>query len=171
MKHKLLKFNAVILLGLGLTPLQGQITLNVKSMSGAQTAYTLSSIRKLTFPSTGNMSVIKFTGSVDNYALIGISYINIGDIGNSIEAITDDVHSNLRLYPNPVVDVLHIHLATTNSQTATLELLSIEGKLLYKEQLIGTSSYEVNISQFRQGIYLCRINNGTKIETSIFIKQ
>jgi hypothetical protein len=36
LKHKLLKLNIVLLLGLGLTPLQGQNTINVRTTRGSQ---------------------------------------------------------------------------------------------------------------------------------------
>jgi hypothetical protein len=170
MKHKLLKLNAVLLLGLGLTPLQGQTTMTVKQTSGIQTAYTLSGIRKLTFPTSGNMTVSKTTASTDNYALTSIRYLKFGDTGTGIKSIADK--GSLWLYPNPVVDILNIEFPILENHTYILEILSIEGKLLYKTHVASTSIiYQVNISQFRQGIYLCRINNGICIETTKFFKQ
>jgi len=170
MNHKLLKLNVVLLLCLELTALQGQTTLNLKAIGGINTTYTLSGIRKLTFPSSGNMSVSKFSGSIDNYVLTGVRYVNFADIGTDIEVLANNTMGILHLYPNPVVDVLTIQFVSIGSQTA-VELLSIEGKVLYKEQLISTSSYQINVSQFRQGIYLCRVSNGTSIETIKFFKQ
>ena len=169
MKHKFLKLNAVLLLGLGLSPLQGQTTMNVKATSGTQTAYTLSGIRKLTFPSTGNMTVTKTTAATDNYVLTAVRYMNFSDVGTGIEQ-TVNQEGAFKLYPNPVVDVLHIELSNAEAKNATVELLSIEGKLLYKAKLSATSN-SINVSQFKQGIYLCRINNGTRIETTKFFKQ
>jgi hypothetical protein len=166
-----LKLNAVLLLCLGLNPLQGQTMLNVKATGGSNTAYALSGIRKLTFPTTGNMSVSKYNGSVDNYLLAGVRYVNFNDIGTGIEAPTNDTKGVLYLYPNPVVDILTIQFVSTGSKTANVELLSIEGKLLYKGQINGTSSYQINVSQFRQGIYLCQVSNGTSIKTTKFLKQ
>lgn len=170
MKHKLLRLNAVLLLGLGLTPLQGQTAMTVKQSGGTQTAYALSAIRKLTFSSTGNMSVTKTTGSTDDYALIGVRYLKFGDTDTGIDAGTT-AKGNLQLYPNPAVDVLYIQLSEVGSRVAVVELLSIEGKVLYKGQLSSTGIYQVNVSQFRQGVYLCRVNNGTSIETTKFLKR
>lgn len=170
MKHKLLKLNAVLLLGLGLTPLQGQTAMTVKQTGGTQTAYALSAIRKLTFSNTGNMSVTKTTGSTDDYALIGVRYLKFGDTDTGI-ATSTTAKGNLQLYPNPVVDVLYIQLSEAGSRVAIVELLSIEGKVLYKGQLTGTGIYQVNVSQFRKGVYLCRVNNGTSIETTKFLKR
>ena len=170
MKHKLLKLNAVLMLGLALTPLQGQTTMNVKATGGAQTAYTLSTIRKLTFPSTGNMAVTKTTATTDNYVLSSVRFMNFSNVDTGIES-NAELKGSFKLYPNPVVDMLNIQIPTSDSQTAIVELLSIEGKVLYKAQQCGTGSFQVNVSQFRQGIYLCRVNNGTSIETNKFFKK
>ena len=169
MKCKLLKLNAVLWFGLALTPLQGQTTMNVKATGGTQTAYTLSTIRKLTFPTTGNMTVTKTSATTDNYALTGVRYLNFSDLGTGIAA-TATVMGDIQLYPNPVLDVLNIQLSASNI-IANVEILSIEGKMLYKAQLSGTSNYQINVSQFRQGIYLCRVNNGTSIQTTKFFKK
>lgn len=172
MKHKLLKFNAVLLLGLVLAPLQGQTTMNVKATAGTQTAYTLSGIRKLTFPTTGNMVVTKITGITDTYARSGVRYLKFDNA--AVTGIDPVVQANgsLVLYPNPVVDVLNIQLVATENETATVALLSMEGKVLYKAQLSSTTKlHQVDVSPFPSGIYLCRVNNGTSIETSKFFKQ
>jgi len=171
MKHKLLKLNVLLLLELGLTPLQGETTLNVKATGGTQTAYSLTTIRKLTFPCTCNMTVTKTTATTDKYTLSGVRYLNFSDMGTGIASPSAAVKGILHLYPNPVTDVLNIELSATGSRPATVELLSIEGKVLYKGQFAGTRSYQINVSQFRQGIYLCRVNNGTSIETTKFCKQ
>lgn len=170
MKIKLLKLHVMLLFGLSLTPLQGQTTMNVKATGGTQTPYALSTIRKLTFSGTGNMNVTKTSGSTDNYELTSVRYLNFGDLSTGIAA-KKETSGFLQLYPNPVVDVLHIQLADAGSQTVSVELFSIEGKVLYKAQLTTTANYQVNVSQFRQGIYLCRINNGTSIETTKFFKK
>jgi hypothetical protein len=169
MKHKFLKLNAVLLLGLSLSSLQAQTTMNVMATNGTHTAYTLGDIRKLTFPSTGNMTVTKTTATTDNYVLTAVRNMNFSIIDTNIESI-NPLRGFHRLYPNPVHDVLNIDLSTSISQHTTLELLSIEGKLLFKSSISSTEN-RINVSQFRQGIYLCRINNGTTLETTKFIKQ
>ena len=167
MKHKLLKLNVVLLLGLFLAPLKGQTTMTVKETNNTKSAYTLNFIRKLTFPVAGKMAVSKFIGGNDAYALTNVRYLNFKDLSN----IADAAKGILYLYPNPAVDVLNIQLSTPGSQNVFVEFLSIDGKVLYKAQLTGIGIYEVNVSQFRQGIYLCRVNNGTNIETTKFFKQ
>jgi len=118
------------------------------------------------------MTVTNYAASVDNYMLTSVRYLmftnGVADIKSTL---ADAKGSSFCLYPNPVVDVLNIQLSAMESQTATLELLSIDGKLLYKAQFNNTGSYQVNVSHLRQGIYLCRLNDGTSIETKKIVKQ
>ena len=170
MKHKLLKLNAVLLLGVALAPLQGQTYLNVKPKSGTQTTHTMSAIRKLTFPSTGNMTVTNKSAATSTYVLNDQRYMKFSDVNTGLDD-TSVTKSALQLYPNPAVDVLNVQIAKAVNQSVTVEIISIDGKMLYKVQLSGKSTHQINLSQFRQGIYLCRVNNGTSIETTKFFKK
>ena len=82
MRQKRLKLSAVFLLGLGLTGLQAQ-TMYVKEKSGTQTAYTLSSLRKMTF-SGGNATVQKSDNSTGVYALSQLRCLNFQNLITSI---------------------------------------------------------------------------------------
>jgi hypothetical protein len=179
MKHKLLKLNAVLLLGVALAPLQGQTYLNMRPTSGTLNTHTLSAIRKLTFHTSGNMTVTNYSSATSNYALIDQRYMQFTDVGTGL----DDkvvVESTLQLYPNPVEDVLNVQIYSRDGArpvsndmrpASTVEIITIDGKLLYKAQLSGTSTHQINVSHYMQGIYLCRVNNGTSIETTKFFKK
>ena len=179
MKHKLLKLNAVLLLGVALAPLQGQTYLNVKPKSGTQTTHTMSAIRKLTFPSTGNMTVTNKSAATSTYVLNDQRYMKFSDVNTGLDDASV-AKAALQLYPNPAVDVLNVQIASTDGArpvsndmrpASTVEIITIDGKMLYKVQLNSTSTHQINVSQFRQGIYLCRVNNGTSIETTKFFKK
>ena len=109
MRQKRLKLSAVFLLGLGLTGLQAQ-TMYVKEKSGTQTAYTLSSLRKMTF-SGGNATVQKSDNSNGVYALSGLRYLNFTNLIAGITEPTVQIdNANIVTYPIPVSDVLNINL-------------------------------------------------------------
>lgn len=168
MKHKLFKLNALLLLGLGLSGLQAQ-NMYVKEKSGTQTAYLLSNIRKMSF-SSGNITVSKTTGSTDTYALNEVRYLNFKDLNSGIQVV-EKSNVALLLYPNPVVDVLNIQLSATASQADMIEILSIDGKVVYKQALKSPANiYQVNVSEFPKGLYLCRVKNGTTPQTTKFSK-
>lgn len=173
MKQMLLKLKAVMVLGLclGISHLQGQSYLNVNTNSGVQNAYTLSAIRKQTFSGTGNMSITTNTGSTDTYALSSVRNLNFSDLSTAASPNVSQ-NSNVQLYPNPVQDVLNFHLSEASSPTASIEVLTIEGRVLVAQLLSGYCGiFHMNVSALKPGIYLCRIKNGTCIETTKFFKQ
>ena len=169
MKHIKLKLCTVLLLGLGLTGLQAQ-TMYVRQTSGTQTAYSLSNIKKMGF-SSGNIIVNKNTGTPDTYALSGIRYLNFQDLTSNITAV-EKRESAIRLYPNPVIDFFNIEVSQSLSQSYVIEILSFDGRTVYKEKINGKNKgYQINVSVLPQGIYFCKMNNGITTETIKFIKN
>jgi hypothetical protein len=169
MRHKKLKSSAILLLGLGLTGLHAQ-TMYVKQTSGTQTAYSLSNIRKLDF-APGNITVHKTVGISDTYALSGIRYLNFQNLTTTVAKV-EKQDGRLQLYPNPVADVLNIQQPNGGNQVCIIELLTIDGRLVYKEkQTPHENATQINVSALPQGIYLCKINNGLTTATTKFIKQ
>lgn len=170
MQKEKTRWITIFLTLIALPSLQAQTYLTVNAMSGTQTVHTLSGIRKQTFSNTGNMVVMSTAGNTDTYVLSEVRNLTFSDVSTK-KAITTSPKYNLQLYPNPVQKMLNIQIFRECSQTATVELLSIEGRVLYQVRLNGKTSYQVNLSHFRQGIYLCRLNNGITIETTKFLKQ
>ena len=173
MKHKKLKLSALLLLGLGLTGLQAQSTLYVKEHSGTQTSYTLSSIRKLTFP-TGNMTVNKNAGSPTTYALNDIRYLNFIDLTTGVTQTDKAKSSNIELYPNPVNDQLQISYETLNAGNVQVEIIDLQGKVLLQQTISsqnGTNQAIIPVSQLAKGLYVCRLQSNDKIGNIKFIKN
>lgn len=169
MKHKRIKLSAVLLLGLGLTSLQAQ-TMYVKEKVGTQTAYTLSSVRKMTFTG-GDVTVQKTDNSTGVYALSGLRYLNFTNLTTSItELPVQLVSGDLIAYPNPITDVLNIDLRGVEGE-GTISIISFDGKVLQTQQTSGASTVTLNLSQLPKGIYLCRFANTTEIKTVKIIKQ
>jgi len=145
-------------------------TMYVKEKSGTQTAYTLSSVRKMTF-SGGNATVQKTDNSTGVYALSGLRYLNFTDLSTGItEPIVRLDHSNLITYPNPVIDVLNVDLTGVTGE-GTISILTLEGKEIQTQKIKGNSLLTFNLSDLSQGIYLCRYSTAAEIKTVKLIKQ
>jgi hypothetical protein len=173
MKHKKLKFTALLLLGIGLTGLQAQSTLYVKEQAGTQTPYTLSNIRKLTFFG-GNMIVNKTSGSNDSYVLNNIRYVNFTDLTTGISQTNKAESNNIILFPNPVTDQLQLTYETPKAGNVHIEILDIQGRVVQQQTIIsqdGINRTIIPVSQLSMGIYICRIQSNDKIETIKFIKN
>jgi len=164
---------SLLLLGLGLTGLQAQSTMYVNEFSGTQTPYALSIIRKLTFP-IGNITVNKTSGVNDTYALSDIRYLNFIDLTTGVSQISKQETVNTNLFPNPVNDQLQINFETIEAGNIQVEIVDIQGKVLLQKTISsqnGTNKSIIHISQLAKGIYLCRLQSNTKIETIKFIKN
>ncbi len=161
--------HVLILLGVGLTGLHAQ-TMFVKTKSGTQTTYALTVIQKITFLSD-SISIFKTTGETDKYELANLRYMNFTDLSSGIAELTKITNPFL-LYPNPVNSLLNIqHIGFVN-QSVSITILSTDGRVVYFRELQNnTATYNIDISELHNGLYFCRISNGTIYETVKFIKQ
>lgn len=173
MKHKLLLFSVFLLFGFGITGVQAQTKLYVNEKSGTQTPFTASSIRTLTF-AANQMAVNKTDKSSGTYALSAIRYLSFNDYTTDIPQIGSSQNSKLAVYPNPVAGQLQISFETVKAGNVQFEILDLQGKVLYQQAMssnAGANHVTIAVTKLPKGIYLCRVNNGTSIETTKFLKQ
>jgi hypothetical protein len=169
MRQKQLKLVSVFLFGLGLTGLQAQIML-VKESGGTQTAYDLSSIRKMTF-SGGNATIQNTDNSIGLYALHGLRYFSFEDVSTGIEEqIIQPAKSKLHTYPNPAADILNVDL-TRKAGEATVSILTLNGKVWQTQHTKGHCLLTFELGNLAHGIYLCRYSSASEIITVKIIKQ
>jgi len=173
MKFKKLKLIAFLLLCLGLAGAQAQSTLYVKEKPGNQTAFALSDVRKLTFP-TGSVIVNKNDGNTNTYSLSNIRYLNFINLLSGILQIANQESDNMILFPNPVIDELKLSFQSAGTGNLQVDIMDVQGKVLHQQtinSLNGANLYIINIAQLPQGLYLCRLQNGNKLETIKFLKN
>ena len=164
MRHKRLKLGTTLLFGLGLSSLQAQ-TMYVKQCGGTQTAYALSDIRKMTF-SEGNMVITHTDNSSATFTVAGLDYLSFSDYTIDIQLVGKAIRT-IRIYPNPVGAELNIELP----EAGTVQILSIDGKVMLTRQVITSGVTTLGISHLQAGIYVCRYTDGKKIKTVKIIKQ
>ena len=89
---------------------------------------------------------------------------SIGDI-----AILDKFNA----FPNPVTDVLTIEMSSSKLADFTIELQTIDGRILktIKKQVTGTVSFGMNTADFASGIYLLKVKNEENVFTKKINKQ
>jgi hypothetical protein len=85
-------------------------------------------------------------------------------LANQIDSITDTDSVNLKIYPNPVKDVLNIQTPETIEQ---IEIFDLLGRILKKE----TNTSTTVVSNLHSGVYLLRIKTEKRIKTFRFIKE
>ena len=96
--------------------------------------------------------------------------------GNVINAINDPVSENtsLTILKNPVADNLVLDINTPAAAKFTIDILDINGKILYSDDQFfsaGQNNLIINISDLAQGLYLVILNeNGNPIASEKLFK-
>ena len=149
--------------GLAFMSIKAQ-TMYVRPIIGAQTAYSVAIIQKLTF-SGGNLVVTNSTGGNVTFALSDNRYLNFTDL--TLGTTTQELIKNsFYVYPNPVTNVLNITNQDPNQTISHLEIISLEGRVV-----IAQNTPQVAVASLPQGIYFCRITSNNQTQTIKFLKQ
>ena len=76
----------------------------------------------------------------------------------------------IKIYPNPVSDILNISVLGEISNKSQFEIIDAKGATVLVNK-IGRNPQAVNISKLSKGTYLVRVNNGFNTITAKFVKQ
>lgn len=115
--------------------------------------------------------------AVDNATSTGLNYYRLAETdltgritySNVVTVNFSKVGVGFSFYPNPVKDRLTVSLQTIQSQSATLRLVSLEGKIIKTVQLgsgNSNSSVSVDAAGLAKGIYLLTLKDGDIVKTS-----
>ena len=75
-------------------------------------------------------------------------------------------NAELKLFPNPASET--ITLSTTGCALQKVEILDVNGRVLYTATLNGTASFDYNVSQMPSGIYFARVKTSCGVLTEKF---
>ncbi len=149
--------------GLAFVSIKAQ-TMYVRPIIGAQTAYPVSNIQKLTF-SGGNLVVTNSTGGNGTFALSGNRYLNFTDL--TLATPTHElVKNSFYVYPNPVTTVLNITNQDPSQTISHLEIISLEGRVVLEQ-----NTPQVAVASLPRGMYFCKITSNNQTQTIKFLKQ
>lgn len=125
----------------------------------------------------GNQPIAGATGqsftaqSQGTYAVI-VTDMNCSDTSGChtviILAAEDEQLSQIRVYPNPAEDLLHIEAGTVLN--GRLEVVNPAGQVVREQALKGAEA-EVNVADLAAGLYLVRIFLGGRMQHIRFVKQ
>ena len=138
MRHKRLKFSAVLLLGLGLIGLQAQESVNATggnaSGSGGSASY-----------SVGQVTYQMHTGTNGSVAE-GLQQPYEISVLTAIEE-AKDINLSVRVYPNPTADYLTLEVKDFELLDLHFQLYDINGKLLQNNKITShqTSIFMSNL--------------------------
>ena len=147
MKHKRLKLSALLFLGLGLTGLQAQTSVNATggnaSGSGGSASYSVGQLAYTTNTGTN--------GSVSE----GVQQPFEISVVTGIEE-AKDIFLNVSAYPNPTTDYLELKVENLQLSELSYKLYDISGKV-YQNKEIGNSITKIEMQNLPQGIYFIKV--------------
>jgi hypothetical protein len=161
MRHKKLKLSAVLLLGLGLTGLQAQESVNATggnaSGSGGSASYSVGQVVYTTNTGT-NGSVVQ--GVQQPYEISVVTGLE--------EA--KGIHLSVTAYPNPTTDYLTLEVKDFELSNLNFQLYDMNGKLLQSEKITGNQT-SIVMSSLVPATYFVKVIQGNKeVKTFKIIK-
>ncbi len=115
------------------------------------------------YPCTVNFSAQLYHPiSMKYFGQIGYGSIKIYEKTKSANSINENLDTEIEfsVIPNPATDFINILLPIVDGKQ-TLKIFDITGKLVYNNEYSNISNIEVNVSEFKKGIYFLKIDNQT----------
>ena len=162
MRHKKLKLSAVLLLGLGLTSLQAQTSVNATggsaSGSGGSGNYSLGQVVYTTNAGTN--------GSVAH----GVQQPYEISVVTGIEE-AKGINLSISVYPNPTTDYLTLEIKEFELSNLHFQLYDMSGKLLKSEKITGSQT-SIVMGNLVPATYFVKVVQGNKeVKTFKIIKN
>ena len=140
------------------------------STLGSNTGYVAFKIK--------TVSTLNIGDSFSNAAAIYFDYNDPILTNNEVTTIADQLsnptfeqkHIEIKLYPNPVVDQLHIKLDSDLEKINSVEIYNISGQLLMVLTK-GAKTASIDVSHLPSGTYLLKLNSGANSSTHKFFKK
>jgi len=162
MRHKKLKLSAVLLLGLGLTGLQAQTSINATggnaSGSGGSSSYSVGQVAYQTHTGTN--------GSVAQ----GVQQPFEISVVTAIEE-AKGINLSVSAYPNPTTDYLTLEVKEFELSNMSFQLYDMSGKLLQNEKITGNQTSIVMSNLVPATYFVKVIQDNKEVKTFKIIKN
>ncbi len=145
--------------------LSGEYELIAANDDYTESAFNAAAIKSIAGPLPGDTVWIQIDGGLDGE--VGLFSLEISPffiVGNK------DIYSsrieNLKIYPNPTSGELFIQLPEFPYDKGNIEIINMQGKLIYHEETYGMNNNLIHLSiRFEPGLYFIRL----KIKDQIFV--
>ena len=162
MKHKRLKLSALLFLGLGLTGVQAQTSVNATggdaSGGGGSVSYSVGQVVYTTHTGT--------SGSVAE----GVQQPYEISVVTGLEE-AQSINLSVTAYPNPTTDYLTLRIDEFEISNLSFQLYDMNGKLLQNEKITGNQT-SIVMSNLLPATYFVKVIRGNKeVKTFKIIKN
>ena len=162
MRHKRLKLSAVLLLGLGLTGLQAQTSINATggdaSGSGGSASYSVGQVVYTT--NTGTNGTVA-QGVQQPYEISVVTGLEQAK----------GINLSVSAYPNPTTDYLTLSIGEFDISNLSYQLYDMNGKLLQNAKITGNQTSIVMSNLVPANYFVKVIQGNKKVKTFKIIKN
>jgi hypothetical protein len=139
---------------LQLTPTESSLVHNI-AQSNTKAAFEAQCIRYLTHGEEYQIQLPQLPQEVLNgYWQMYINFKNANTVDKN----------SLQIHPNPANNILTLNYVNTDDVSATLEWYNTVGKVQHLQTLPNSGTYDLDVSQWANGIYFCRmVENGKSV--------
>jgi hypothetical protein len=105
--------------------------------------------------------------SSNNSTFADMIWFNETRNGVSVNELTNT--SNLRVFPNPVNNILNVDVNSISVEGATIELVDLSGKTIIHsavEDIFKEGAFQLNVADVENGLYIVRVQSGDQVSTS-----
>ena len=85
-----------------------------------------------------------------------------------------DTTLNVEVVPNPFDSVTTIGFALNKSESTTIQVINVSGKIMYSlpylHPISGNNQVALNLSQFASGVYFLKVTSGSRSTIKRIIK-
>jgi len=125
--------------------------IGVRTITSMDTIYGWIKVRDV---NNNNITIEEFAWS--KFLPIGINKINKKPL--------------FRFFPNPILNTINISLINSNYKSNTIKIYNMLGILLF-EKTLNESDINIDISTYKKGVYILRVESDTFHNSEIFIKE
>jgi len=90
-------------------------------------------------------------------------------LGTATKPVTELVTDAVKIYPNPVIDVLNISIPG-KVNNGTIKVVDARGVVI-TDQKVTNNLQHINVSKLAKGVYLLKVNNNGTDSILKFVKQ
>jgi hypothetical protein len=142
---------------------------------GTSAAYNLIDVRKITFDAD-LMNLQLWDGSVYSWNVSTIGEYQYTDTTLGVQELLKNANEwNVAIFPNPLSSALYVKYNLPKEDTINIALYDLQGKLILEnkigKQLHGLHEVKLDLTNFPNGTYLCRISAEYQSVTKTIIKN
>lgn len=138
-------------------------------------SYSIEEVRKLTY-NDDVMNLHLGDATIISWNINSIGYFKYDEISLSTEQLLSDLNfSQIKLYPNPVSNILNVSISLLTEDDIQVGIYNIEGKQILEKsisnQAFGDVEFAFDLSDLSQGTHFIQIKGKNTSITKQFIKQ